>query len=263
MNESIESKIERFIQFYEEMILGAMAESNLRNQAIPSKVLLCTIIDSLAKSRFPEIKINSQRFKQTVEELGGWAECNHISLLHLKRALDMQVETSERFSDLRNWTDSAIVARFKVSNRLLSVTMPVSRDPKPEEVNSCWPVSATGQREKIGDILFEMLQHKHLLWLYRNNLVHEYRIPGRGSELGLKDSQEPCYRQVAQVESVDSEAGLVFSNRFELLYPTAFFRTLAETVLHNVAQHHLGAETNPFLAFSDGSYWLPRFNEDG
>jgi hypothetical protein len=263
MNESIERKIERFIQFYEEMILVAMAESNLRNQAIHSKVLLCSIIDSLAKSRFPEIKTNSQRFKQTIEELGGWAECDHISLLHLKRALDMQVGTSERFSDLRNWTDSAMAARFKVSNRLFSVPVPIFRDPNPDEVNSCWPVSATGQREKIRDISFEMLQHKHLLWLYRNNLVHEYRIPGRGSELGLRDSQEPCYRQVAQIESIDCEDRLVFSNRFELIYPTAFFRTLAETVLHNVAQHHLGAGRNPFLAFSDGSYWLPRFNEEG
>lgn len=262
MSESNEEKVDRFIQFNQSMINAAVTDGNLRDQAIHAKVLLCAIIDSLAKSRFSNISSNGARFTQTVDECAEWPDSDRISLLHLKRALEVALTVPSEFSNLENWAGSAMQERFRVTNRLLSVRRQISEDPAPAEVLAIWPVDTSGCPKRLGDINFEKLQHKNLLWLYRNSLMHEYRIPGRGSELGVREVAEPFYQQVSQVEEICPQAGLIFTNRWELVYPTEFFRRLAENILGNVAQYHRRENTSPFEAYSDGSYWIPKFNEE-
>jgi len=90
------------------MINAAVTDGNLRDQAIHAKVLLCAIIDSLAKSRFPNISSNGARFTQTVDECAEWPDSDRISLLHLKRALEVALTVPSEFSNLENWAGSAM-----------------------------------------------------------------------------------------------------------------------------------------------------------
>lgn len=263
LTETNMEKIDRFIQFNQNMINATVTDDNLRNQGIHAKVLLCAIIDSLAKSRFPNISRNGDRFIQTVGECGEWPDSDRISLLHLKRAIEVIPTIPIEFSNLENWADSAMQEKFRVTNRLLSVHKQISEDPAPKEIDPIWPLDASGSRMQLGDIAFKKLQHKNLLWLYRNSLMHEYRIPGKGSELGtLRKRAEPFYQEVSQVEEINSSAGLIFTNRWELVYPTMFFYRLSENILRNVAEHHRRENTSPFEAYSEGSYWIPKFNEE-
>lgn len=262
MSESIEAKVRRFIQFNQEMIAAAVADCNRQHQAIHAKVLLCAIIDSLAKSRFSNISANGERFIKTVEECSEWSDCDRVSLLHLKRALELIKEIPSEFCSLENWAAGAFAEKFRLNERLLSVRSPIAKDPVADEVLAYWPVDSANGRKRIGDIGFEKLQHKNLLWLYRNTLVHEYRIPGRGSELSAREEVAPYYQQVAKVEDIHPQSGLIFTKRWELVYPTGFFIQLSEEILQNVAAYHLKEDSSPFAAYSDGSYWIPRFNEE-
>ena len=263
MPETNDEKVDRFIHFNQSMINAAVTDGNLRDQGIHAKVLLCAIIDSLAKSRFSNINQNGRRFMQTVEECGEWSDNDRISLLHLKRALEVTSSIPTEFSNLENYATSRMQEKFQVTNRLLSVHKTISEDPSPTEIDAIWPVDASGSRIRLGDISFEKLQHKNLLWLYRNSLMHEYRIPGQGVESGtLRERTEAFYQEVSQVEEISSRNGLVFTNRWELVYPTMFFHRLSENILRNVSAHHRRENTSPFEAYSEGSYWIPKFNEE-
>lgn len=55
--------------------------------------------------------------------------------------------------------------------------------------------------------------------------------------------------------------GLIYSNRWELVYPTGFFHQLAVEILRKVANYHLTENSSPFAAYSDGTYWIPTFNK--
>ena len=262
MGESIEAKVQRFIQFNQEMIDVAVAECNRRHQSIHAKVLLCAIIDSLAKSRFSNISANRERFIKTVEQCSEWQDCDRVSLLHLKRALELTEDIPDEFSSLENWVAEALAERFRLSTRLISVHLTIAKDPVADQILACWPVDAANVRKRIAGVSFEKLQHKNLLWIYRNTLVHEYRIPGRGSEISARGQTVPFYQQVAQVKDVHPETGLIFTDHWELVYPTGFFLQLSNEILQKVADHHLRERSSPFAAYSDGSYWIPKFNEE-
>lgn len=261
MSESNSDKVKRFIEFNDSMIVAAMAEYNRADQSIHSKVLLCAIFDSLAKSRFPDCAGNAERFKRTIAEHSNWQDCERVSLLHLVRALEIFPALPPEFLKLNTWACDQFSRQFPLTDRLLSVSTPISKDPTISEVQAYWPTSADGNPKRLGRVHLLQLQHKNLLWLYRNSLIHEYRIPGQGWERNTSTENEPFYQQVATITELSSEAGMKFTNRWELIYPTSFFHQLTNRVLTSVADYHLKHGSSPFVAYSEGSYWIPDFNE--
>ena len=262
MSETVEQKVGRFVEFNQTMIENAVESRNLEHQGVHAKVLLCSILDSLGRSRFPEIKRNGERFVSLLDGCSNWPEKDHVSLLHLARAFDVESYDAAEFSDVQLWVVEQMQRYFQLSNRLLSVHVPIVKDPQMSVVLESWPQSSDSLPQRLGTLTPNRLQHKHLLWLYRNSLVHEYRLPGRGAErYNLRDSSA-YYQQVAELEGLSPEVGLQFSNRWELIYPTGFFKRLAEQVLQCVAEFHLSNGTSPFEAYSEGSYWIPAYNDE-
>ena len=130
------------------------------------------------------------------------------------------------------------------------------------EVQSYWPADANGDLKPIKKVHLTQLQHKNLFWLYRNSLVHEYRIPGRGAEWTAELGSDPYYQEVAFIEEFSRDTGIRFTNRWELVYPTGFFLQLTQAALTNIAEFHQRNASSPFAAYSEGSYWIPAFNEE-
>lgn len=258
--ETNEEKVHRFIDYNRNIISSTLISENCENQGINAKILLCSVIDSLAKSRFPDMHRNGARFIRTIEESASWPDCERISLLHLRRAMEVAPELPPVFAELEERTEQLLRHRLPISNRILSSRIQITNDPHIDEIITIWPCDKAGQMLKLDRISLQDLTHKGLLWQYRNSLVHEYRIPGRSSELGPRRN-EPFYQQVSQIEDISSEQGIVFTNRWELLYPTGFFRQLVEQILDEVAKFHLANNTSPFAPYSEGSYWIPRFND--
>ena len=135
-------------------------------------------------------------------------------------------------------------------------------DPLLRVVQNNWPTDENGNFRHLGNIQIEHLLHKHLLWLYRNRLVHEYRIPGLGSESPFRLEYDPYYQQVSTIDFSRDTGIRLTDSHWELVYPTGFFRQITETVLMNIAKFHRQNETSPFTAYSDGNYWIPEFNEE-
>ncbi|WP_124082540.1 hypothetical protein [Pseudomonas aeruginosa] len=262
MSESLELKVSRFIEFNRLMIKSAIQDHNLDHQGVPAKVLLCSILDSLSKSRFSGVLSNGKRFISMLDACSDWEEKDHVSLLHLARAFEIEPHESSDFSEAKVWISQQMERRFRLSNRLLSVQMKIANDPSMGSVLERWPKNSDGSPKALGGLNLSKIQHKSLLWSYRNSLVHEYRIPGRGAERRLGQDSSAYYQQVSAVEGLDLENGLRFSNRWELIYPTGFFRSLAEHVLQRVAEFHLLNGSCPFAAYSQGSYWIPAYNDE-
>jgi len=260
MTETYQEKVARFIDFNKEMIVSAVTDNNLKEQGVNAKLLLCSIIDSLAKSRFPDISGNGKRFRRTIESSANWKDCDRISLLHLKRAIEVLSNDARFFAGLSERVDAVVQRNFKTDNQSLPADVPIEKDLEENDILEFWPRDAKKSCIKLGSISWEMLTHKSLFWQYRNSLVHEYRIPGKAIELGVPKS-EPFYQHVTQVHGDGREVGISFTNSWELLYPTGFFQKIAENILEEVAAYHLLEKTSPFGAYSDGTFWIPTFNE--
>ena len=85
--------------------------------------------------------------------------------------------------------------------------------------------------------------HLNLLWVYRNNLVHEFREPGY--DMGVI-GDEPYYM------GMEDEQGI---SRWELAYPTTFFAALAERALANLTKQLDGKDLDPYAFYEFGSVW--------
>lgn len=261
MTETYQEKVKRFLDFNRGMIASAVAKNNLEEQGVNAKILLCSIIDSLAKSRYPQISGNGERFKRTIQTSANWPDCERISLLHLKRAIEVATNGGMGFARLSEWVDTMVQRDFEKDNLILSGQIAIDKDPEFCDFFELWPKDNKNDPIKLGSIAWEKLTHKNLFWQYRNTLMHEYRIPGRAVELNVITS-EPFYQKVSQFDDYCSDIAITFSNRWELLYPTNFFKTVAENILKEVAQYHLSEGTSPFNAYSDGTFWIPDFNEN-
>jgi hypothetical protein len=257
MHETVDEKLDRFRIFISGQIQKALAQPNLKDQGIRAKILLCSIIDYMSKSIYPN-ENNGDRFRNFVSDYSAWDNWNRISLLHLVRAIEMAEEEPEGFSDLKNWAISELHLKFPPSGRLLAVNSSISKDPICEEVKKLWP-KKNGNLLKLNGIRMDQFCHKNLLWCYRNFLMHEYRNPGRGVE--GKDDNEPFYQELKTVKGI-GESGLKFTCNWELVYPTFFFRDIASSSLQKLVEHKSAINESPFSNYLEGTYWIPKLNEE-
>lgn len=268
MSESLEEKICRFQSFNNGLIETAMMDCNRMDQGVHAKILLCSILDSLSKSAFPAIKENADRFKKAIVKFGAWHDADRASLLHIKRLLEVvgdvpeQFQEPDKFKEFNKWVEDEFNKHFSFSGQLISVNLHLEKDVEFETLKNLWPSSSEGNFYKIGNVLPCKLKHKHLLWLYRNALVHEYRLPGKGAEISRSEDTKPYYQQLSSLTGFHSGGELDFSQRWELVYPTGFFKSLASKVLDGVAAFHRDKGSNPFEAYSDSSYWIPKLSEE-
>lgn len=263
MSESNSEKIQRFIEVNQSMIETAtsITDENQKDQSIHTKVLLCCIFDSLAKSRFPNGMSNGERFKRTVAECSNWIDRDRVSLLHLIRAFEVAGTVPPEFEVLHEWAKAEFSNKFPLKKRLFGNEIRISTDPLLQVVQTNWPTDENGKFKCLGSVQIKYLLHKHLLWLYRNRLVHEYRIPGLGAESPVRREDDPYYQELSTGIFQDTGISRIHSH-WELVYPTGFFQQITKTALTNIAEFHKQNETSPFAAYSEGNYWIPEFNEE-
>jgi hypothetical protein len=77
---------------------------------------------------------------------------------------------------------------------------------------------------------------------FRNNLIHEYREPGYGTDRSGRQT-EPFYTNLSS-----------FGGR-ELVFPIAFVAAIYEQALARVSDHLLATKVSPHSKFKFGSHW--------
>ncbi|MGO3423307.1 MAG: hypothetical protein ACTIMZ_12760 [Pseudoalteromonas distincta] len=257
--ETLEEKVDRFKEYYLGLIKTAECEQNITNQKVHSKILSCSIFDAISKSIFPEISSNCQRFTALVRLCENWPESQKVSLLHLVRLLEITPNLPSSTNELKIYATQQFESKFPNSNSIMSNNKAISSDVEIEAILELWPTQ-NGKPIKIGKVLPHQLKHEYLLWLYRNSVVHEYRNPGRGVELGLYVPEYAFYQEMATVSKID-EKEFKFTSLWELVYPYRFFINLCKEALDVVSLLHNKNKTSPFQAYSEGTFWLPNFNE--
>mgnify|MGYP000359691959 CR=1 FL=1 len=257
--ETLEEKVDRFKEYYLGLIKTAECEQNITNQKVHSKILSCSIFDAISKSIFPEISSNCQQFTALVRLCKNWPESQKVSLLHLVRLLEITPNLPSSTNELKIYATQQFESKFPNSNSIMSNNKAISSDVEIEAILELWPTQ-NGKPIKIGKVLPHQLKHEYLLWLYRNSVVHEYRNPGRGVELGLYVPEYAFYQEMATVSKID-EKEFKFTSHWELVYPYRFFINLCKEALDVVSLLHNKNKTSPFQAYSEGTFWLPNFNE--
>jgi hypothetical protein len=188
------------------------------------KALYAAAFDPLSRAAYGKVGTHRERFVRLVRELANWGDAEKVSLPQLQLRLRegqryryrLYRETSRR---LASW------ARGKPN--------PLSRSPAlPELISFAAPNEHVHLKEA---------QYAQLFYTYRNNLVHEFREPGYGTDWSGK-STEPFY-------------GSSVYGPWELVFPVAFIAMLYERTLQGLEAHLLREKINPYNQFQFGSLW--------
>jgi hypothetical protein len=207
-------------------------EIKCNSSDIYKKTLYSIIIDALSKSAFPGVDHNKERFVKTISQFGEWDEGKRISLPFLNRELvDIN---DESFYKIKRYIEDELNKWPTHSPALIKL----DRDSELKSILSLLPNSET---QKDVQRKVQKFKHHHLLWEYRNCLIHEFRQPGYGHEQDGDDF--PFYQ------------GVYPSNEIRLCYPTEFFAKLIETIIYNLKGYFISQKINPYNSFEYGAFW--------
>jgi len=253
--ESNFAKVDRFRQYHRDLIAHALSKGNHRFTAIHSNVLLCCILDRIAKAGAPHLDRIGDRFKAVVEQYADWADANRVSILHLARVL-MSPNLPDAFNDVKRRVDHDLGRKLPEHQNQIFLT----NDPLLHEVENYWPTNNNGNFIQIDGFVPELLTHSNMLWLYRNSMVHEYSKPGRGSESPFRREHNPYYQKLQTFIGITPQDTAIWHENWEMVYPTAFITDIVRKVLEGVCDDFRSQNTSPFSFYSEGTYWNPKLN---
>lgn len=204
--------------------------------ALHRKVLYVTYIDSLSALVYPAYRQNRSRFTEFVIKFGNWANAERVCTPHLARALSLNPDPA--YDKIR------ALVHEKLSAWRLCSHVEISADLEASVVGTHWP---SGKH-------YEQLMHVELLYAFRNSLVHDFRQLGPGYD--LPEDHDPYYTTTHTVSGEDKTG----SFHWELVYPEAFLRHLADTALLATETHVCANQINPADVLKTGKYWVTALN---
>ncbi len=238
--------IDRFISYFKDQ-LSEIQSLSTKHDRLYRSLLYVTVLDTLAKSVLPKRKGNQDRYVYYVKRFCKWKDAERVSLVHLVQLLKKNPDPV--FEKLRIWA----LDKFSKLSVHGSRLMPISDDLDVEEVKKYWPTSKE-HRIPIQGIGLHSLQHCNLLYTYRNSLVHEMRLLGRGIE--FDDDTDPIYHLMSKL----GEDNKLDASSVELVYPWKFLQTLCDQSLETLKLYFEKNGLNPMDSFTFGSYWLEELN---
>ena len=240
---SVIEEIERFIGYFKHKYQIIKNTNFEESGELFKKIIYIAMIDALAKTVFPKCN-NRMRFVKFIKNFSDWNNCKKISLPHLGRLIDLTPEPE--YEEVRKFIAS------QYDQWVPTYIISLDKDPDYEKVLKYWPKEKIDNKIiKVSNLKLESIQHAHLLYSYRNVLVHELRILGYGAEeLSLK--QEPSYHFMNTLNG---------ETTWELVYPLGFFEKICESCIDKLYKHLIKNKINPYQFFAFGSYWLDELNE--
>lgn len=190
------------------------------------KVLIATALDALSRATFGSSADGHRvRNLRLISEITKWQDHDRVSLpqLALVLAENKLTETplSKRVESLLStWEKGAII--------------PLERLPRLSDFQLETLEDDTLERD------IESAQLGNLFYMYRCNLVHEFREPGYGMEL---DGEEIPYFHLTEC------------SQWELVYPLGFFHWLFRKTLGGLKTFLKARGINPYTNFEFGSQW--------
>jgi hypothetical protein len=188
------------------------------------QVLYATLLDPLARAAFGKPVKHRDNLQRLVEELTQWEARFRVSLPQLR--LRLLEDKRSRFRLYR-----------EVSKRLKAWPSNYF----PEASSSPLHAELLPFAAKADGIALDNSTYAALFCAHRNNLVHEFRPLGYGTDWSGR-------------KSIAFYARSSFSPR-ELVFPVGLFAYLVEEALHGVEAHLRTSKIDPYTRFEFGSLW--------
>jgi len=193
-------------------------------------VLLFVLIDSLSVSISPEENNVRERFKSFIKKFSDWGNNERYSLVQIYYAIkEGKIEISE---------DLFVYIEKKIKSKIRGQVFNPDFD---EVLNS--PNLIKNNLSKI-----DKYSYLELLWRFRNYLIHEFRIPGRG--WNISDGDEIYYLSVSVDD--DIERG---EYTWELIFPIQYINLLVKNSIFNAKKYCLEKELDPSKSFDYNTLW--------
>lgn len=204
--------------------------------ALHKRILIVTLLDTLAWTRYPEYRYgtsNQKRFTKFVEDCVDWPEATRVSLPQL--------------SFLLGQTTGASVQLVEGVGVRMSAWSELKREPAPIDDPLVTELRGIAQG-KDDNRLIELCRHSKLLYDLRSTLVHEFRVPGY--DLGVFALRvKPFYWMLLQ------------DRQWHLVYPVEFLGDLLRSGLANLRRHFEGNDLDPNEGLSFSPLWTRPRNE--
>ncbi|MCP3940511.1 MAG: hypothetical protein GY710_03400, partial [Desulfobacteraceae bacterium] len=198
------------------------------------KILYCTMLDTLAKAVYPNLKNKSKaRFINFIEKYcfdTTWEEdyWKKISIPQLLYGTEIKklTEYAKKNICTSNGSDCDEIKRERTILEIES-TLKLSDDDKKELMN---------------------FTHSNLLYKYRCTLIHEMKEPGHPWDCDKDDY--PLYFPAPHIRTEEDTR--------ELVYPVGFFAILCDTGIKNSKEYFIENKKFPYDSFDFGNSWCKR-----
>lgn len=194
------------------------------------KVLYLIEIDTLSRAAFPRVSGNRQRVVQFIDACSNWNDKDKVSAVQLKFALEENGILSGQLYDsviqrINSWAYGRIV-----------------RPNDDLTFGEAQRQSTPSESKYVNDA-----RYVELLYTYRNHLLHEFREPGYGMDLGADLPPTPYYLGMDRLSTEQSS--------WELVFPVQFLRDLCEGCINGFEAQLSANNQNPYDAYEFGTMW--------
>jgi hypothetical protein len=200
--------------------------------ALPTfkKVLYLVEIDTLSRAAFPMVSGNRKRVVQFLDACSDWKDKDRVSAVQLKFALEgIGILSGKLYDSINGRINSWGYGQIIRSNDDLTL----------EEGQR---LSTSSESKYVNDA-----RYAELLYTYRNHLLHEFREPGGGMDLGNDLPPTPYYLGM-------DRPGMGQSS-WELVFPVQFLRSLCEGCINGLDACLSESNRNPYDAYEFGTMW--------
>lgn len=187
------------------------------------KILYTVFIDTLSRAAFPNERKHRKRFIKFIDECSNWDDKDRVSSQQL-----LLILTEEGLSS----GSLARALKDRVFSWVRGHTITPDQDPQYSEIQSL-----------ANDVELKHLnkaRYKELFYTYRNNLLHEFKEPGKA--LSIWDMSSPYYHSFK-------------GEPWQLDFPASFFRELCNSCLKGLEHYLYKNHINPYSSYDFGSLW--------
>jgi len=242
---TIKEDIELFFGYIHNHLASIKVIESPNFSDIYKKLCYSGCIDLLSRLVYPK-KSPRERVIASLKRFSNWKEGYNISLSHLLRLLN---KTSDpNFEELRLFAKEEFIKW--TSGELVEL----SRDLQYDKVKKLWP-SSSEYKILLDGVSIDSLTHFHLLYTYRNSLVHQLRAPSTSFDRDYHDY--PFYMHLTSLGPNLKPK----EHHWVLNYPVNFFTIISTTLFDTIKDYYLNSELNPYDMFITGNYWLDALNK--
>lgn len=233
------------IEDFEQYVKGKLDSVGLIQGAdshLFKKILYVTFIDSIAACVYPG-KGNRDRFVETINRFSHWEDRDRVSITHIGR---YAYSTSDpAFEKTRNYVKPILDSwKARTGEYIL-----ISEDPLITD-NAIRSALWKRDKDSLINLSPQDFSHGALIYKMRNALVHQFQA--NANNLLPSAPETPFYQVVSNLGSDPLE--------IQLVYPSVFLKSLAESVLINVVKYFKRGNINPFPHYYSGSYLVDELN---